>query len=125
MSDLIYTNVNGQRMFLNNAGSRALSYVDPYNPLDLPPNTIRVRTSNGNPPAKGSSTSYETATLVPGTNDVYDVYKSGTSMYRVLYYSTNVVEVILYSILLVLQICDLCSASVLNLHLYHCTILLK
>lgn len=81
-------------MFLNNAGNKALCWKDLYNPLDLPPNTIRVRTSNGNPPAKGSSTSYETATLVAGTNDVYDVYKSGTSMYRVLYYSTNVVEVI-------------------------------
>lgn len=29
MSDLIYTNVNGQRMFLNNAGSRALCWKDP------------------------------------------------------------------------------------------------
>ena len=67
---------------------------DPYNPLDLPPNIIRVRTSDGNPPTKKLNTTYETATLVPGTNDVYDVYKSGTSLFEVLYGSSNVVEVI-------------------------------
>ena len=32
--------------------------VDPYNPLGLPANTIRVRTSDGNAPNKSSSTSY-------------------------------------------------------------------
>ena len=49
---------------------------DPLNPYDLPPNTIRVRTSDGNPPNRGSQTSYDTATLVAGTTDVYDVYKN-------------------------------------------------
>ena len=68
--------------------------VDPYNPLGLPPNTVRVRTSDGNVPVKDSSTSYETATLVEGTTDVYDVYKSGTSFYQLLYKSTNVVEIL-------------------------------
>ena len=69
-------------------------YVDPYNPLGLPANTIRVRTSDGQQPIKDTYTTYETATLVPGTNDVYDVYKSGTDFTRVLYSSTNVVEVL-------------------------------
>lgn len=67
---------------------------DPYNPLGLPPNTVRVRTSDGNPPIKGSNTSYETATLVSGTTDVYDVYKSGDSFRYLLSYSTNIVEVL-------------------------------
>ena len=75
--------------------SKALRWIDPYNPHDLPPGTLRVRTSDGNPPIKvGSYTTYETATLVPGTSDVYDVHKTGPSMYQVLYNSTNVVEVI-------------------------------
>lgn len=66
-----------------------------YNPLGLPPNTVRVRTNDGNPPTKyGSSTKYETATLVPGTTDVYDVYKSGTSMASMFDYSRNVVEIL-------------------------------
>ena len=70
-------------------------YYDPYNPLELPPNTVRVRTSDGNPPTKGSTATYETATLVSGTSDVYDVYKSGTSFKYLLYKSnSNVVEVL-------------------------------
>lgn len=65
----------------------------------LPAGTVRVRTSDGNAPIKYDilpewTTSYETATLVAGTNDVYDVYKSGTSFKNLLSHSTNVVEVI-------------------------------
>ena len=68
--------------------------VDPYNPLNLPANTVRVRTNDGNVPKKVSLTSYETATLVPGTSDVYDVYKSGTSFERLFRSSNNVIEVL-------------------------------
>ena len=67
---------------------------DPYNPLDLPPNTVRVRTNDGNVPIKGSITSYDTATLVPGTSDVYDVYKSGISFNNLLRGSYNITEVL-------------------------------
>ena len=58
--------------------------VDPYNPLGLPANTVRVITNNNQPPNKGPSTSYETATLVAGTTNVYDVYKSGTNFTNLL-----------------------------------------
>lgn len=69
--------------------------IDPLNPLDLPPNTVRVRTSDGNVPKKTSwAGKYDTATLVPGTSDVYDVYKSGTNFERLLRGSTNVIEVL-------------------------------
>lgn len=68
---------------------------DPYNPLGLPANTVRVRTSDGNPPIKvQQETSYEIATLVQGTSDVYDVYKSGTDFITLLANSSNVVEVL-------------------------------
>lgn len=70
-----------------------LYYID-YNPLNLPPNTVRVKTSDGKVPYKYSATTYETATLVPGTSDVYDVYKSGTSFGSLLRGSVNVVEVL-------------------------------
>lgn len=66
---------------------------DPYNPLNLPPNTVRIRTNDGNAPSK-SSAQYETATLVPGTTDNYDVYKSGISFNDLLKQSTNVIEVL-------------------------------
>ena len=69
---------------------------DPYNPLNLPPNTVRVRTIYGAAPIKSSNdpATYETATLVEGTTDVYDVYKSGTDFYRFLQQSSNVIEVL-------------------------------
>ena len=68
-------------------------YIDPCNPLDLPPNTIRVRTKDGAVPNKNFAL-YETATLVSGTSDVYDVYKSGTDFNQLLQGSKNVVEVL-------------------------------
>jgi len=69
--------------------------VDPYNPLNLPPNTVRVVTPNNQPPSRGPGwvATYETATLVPGTTNVYDVYKSGTDFTKLLNYS-NIVEVL-------------------------------
>lgn len=75
--------------------NKIFSGVDPYNPLGLPPNTVRVRTDNGQPPRRGPGAvaTYETATLVPGTTDIYDVYKSGTNFTKLLIYS-NVVEVL-------------------------------
>ena len=67
-----------------------------YNPLNLPPNTVRVRTNDGNVPYKsiGSFAEYDTATLVPGTSDVYDVYKSGTSFWHLMDECNNVTEVL-------------------------------
>lgn len=72
-------------------------FIDPYNPLNLPANTVRVRTSDGNAPIKNTglfATTYDTATLVAGTTDVYDVYKSGTNFRYFLSYSSNVVEIL-------------------------------
>ena len=68
---------------------------DPYNPLGLPPYTVRVRTSDGNPPSRnGGDASWETATLVSGTSDVYDVFKTGPSLSNMFNGSNNVVEVL-------------------------------
>ena len=69
-------------------------YIDPCNPLNLPANTVRVRTNDGAAPKKNSNTSYETATLVEGTTDVYDVYKSGTDFSFLFFNSNNVEEVL-------------------------------
>ena len=69
-------------------------YIDPCNPLDLPPNTVRVRTNDGAVPFGRPNATYETATLVSGTSDVYDVYKSGTDFNDLFLNSKNVVEVL-------------------------------
>lgn len=70
-------------------------WLDFVQPLpDLLPGHMLVRTYDGNPPIKVNDTTYETATLVPGTTNVYDVYRSGTSFHRLLWDSTNVIEII-------------------------------
>lgn len=76
--------------YLNFGGTYLTGVKINYNPLNLPPNTIRVRTSNGNAPYG----SYTSATLVPGTSDVYDVYKSGTDFRFIFDNSRNLVEVL-------------------------------
>jgi surface protein len=85
---------NGNILKINGNWLNPQPEPDPYNPLNLPPNTVRVRTNDGEVPYKGSGASYGTATLVPGTTDVYDVYKSGTNFNTLLWFSSNVVEVL-------------------------------
>ena len=87
---------NGVEATLYHNGIKIWPEGDPYNPLNLPPNTVRVRTNDGLVPYKADEAGalYETATLVEGTSDVYDVYKSGTSFHSFLVRSTNVVEVL-------------------------------
>ena len=80
--------------FVGKRNNYLLKYYDKYNPLHLPPNTVRVRTNDGNVPIKNFLSSYQTATLVDGTSDVYDVYKSGTSFESLLQGCTNVIEVL-------------------------------
>ena len=80
--------------WLNPSGSPVTPVPDPYNPLNLPPNTVRVRTKDGNVPYKGDNSTYETATLVQGTTDVYDVYKSGTDFIHLFVNSSNLIEVL-------------------------------
>ena len=62
-----------------------------YNPLNLPPFTIRVRTNDGNPP---TGTYKIDSTLVPGTTDVYDVYKPNEYWWGTVQGATNIVEVL-------------------------------
>ena len=87
---------SGETLVYNNECELLWPEVDPYNPLNLPANTVRVRTSDGKVPYKSSDypATYETATLVEGTTDVYDVYTSGTDFNNLFYGSINVVEVL-------------------------------
>ena len=87
---------NGVEATLYHNGIKIWPEGDPYNPLNLPPNIVRVRTNDGLVPYKSSSAGalYETATLVEGTSDVYDVYKGGSDFRNLLYNSENVVEVL-------------------------------
>ena len=79
--------ITSNNIWLNGKGTP----LDPYNPLNLSPGTVRVRTDNAEIPLNGS---FESVTLVTGTTDVYDVYKSGDSFVRILYDSVNVKEIL-------------------------------
>lgn len=85
---------NGIEATLYHNGIKIWPEGDPYNPLNLPANTVRVRTSDGQKPIKIRPDYYDTARLVPGTVDVYDVYKEGGNLQRLLEGSTNVIEVL-------------------------------
>ena len=83
------------KLMMNSKGKLiGIEVNDPYNPLGLPPNTFRVRTNDGKPPNEIIYAEYDTATLVEGTTDIYDVYKSGTDFKRLFHDSTNLIEVI-------------------------------
>ena len=76
-----------------NSNGKLLTTLDTNNPLNLPLNTIRVRTNDGEPPNRPYPM-YDSATLVSGTTDVYDVYKEGNNFVDLLAGSTNLIEVI-------------------------------
>ena len=86
--------INDKLMMNSNGKLIGTEVYDPYNPLGLPPNTFRVRTNDGQPPNEIKYAEYDTATLVEGTTDIYDVYKSGTDFKRLFHDSTNLIEVI-------------------------------
>lgn len=67
---------------------------DPYNPLNLPPNTIRVKFTSGYTPTMGDS-----QTLVDSTNNIWDIYKSSNRwsslfMPSTTLYNTTLLEVL-------------------------------
>ena len=55
-------------------------HSDPYNPLGLPANTIRVKFSNDFTPDMG-----DTQTLVDATNNVWDIYKQSNDWSSLFY----------------------------------------
>lgn len=63
--------------------------IDPYNPLGLPPNTIRVKFKSGYTPNMG-----DTRTIVDSTNNVWDIYKASNDWYNFFYYNLDLLEVL-------------------------------
>lgn len=62
---------------------------DPYNPLNLPPNTIRVKFSSGYTPDMG-----DTQTLVDATNNVWDIEKTSENWNSLFNESLELLEVL-------------------------------
>ena len=83
--------INNKLMMNSNGKLIGTEVNDPYNPLGIPPNTIRVRTNDRDCPVNGY---YDSFTFVKGTTDVYDVHSQGFDWSNLLKDSTNVVEVL-------------------------------
>lgn len=69
-------------------------FYNKYNPLNLDPGWIRVRTSDGEPPARGYASHYSTAVKVPGTTNEYDCYQNGNTFYCMFANATNITDVL-------------------------------
>ena len=65
--------------------------TDPYNPLNLPAKTIRIKMKSG---SSKPSISDATVTAVQGQPDVYDVYKDSSNWYRLIFWKSNILEVL-------------------------------
>lgn len=76
-------------------GSTAISHTyDPYNPLNLPPYVIRVRTNDNNPPNNGYYQFYGVYSAVEGENSVYDISAGNSTFAAIIRDSTNSIEVL-------------------------------
>jgi surface protein len=84
----IYT-TNNKIWKLDNKWVNKSDPVDPYNPLGLPPNTIRCKFSSGYTPRMGN-----TRTLVDSTNNVWDIYKSSNNWEDLFNNNGNLLEIL-------------------------------
>lgn len=84
----IYT-TNNKIWKLDNKWVNKPDPVDPYNPLGLPDNTIRVKFTSGYTPAMG-----DTQTLVDSTNNVWDIYKQSNNWYNLFANYSDLLEVL-------------------------------
>ncbi|MBO7691354.1 MAG: BspA family leucine-rich repeat surface protein [Methanobrevibacter sp.] len=84
--------VNGKK----STESTGLSYfVDPLNPLNLPPFTIRCKFSAGyTPTPQGESTGWDSQVCVDETNNIWDITKNSTDWSRMLEFQDDLIEVL-------------------------------
>ena len=73
IQDLIF-NGNQAQLWLNGEKLYPSAPVDPYNPLNLPPLTVRTKWVSGYTPTLGT-----TNTLVDASENIWDIYISNTS----------------------------------------------
>lgn len=71
---------NGNLMKFASGAAVNAHIIDPYNPLGLPPFTIRIRFGLSHTPTMGDS-----QTRVPDTNDVWDITYNNTDWSNLLY----------------------------------------
>ena len=81
------------KVLVNSANDKWLKkYVNPLNPLDLPPNTMRVKFKSGYTP---SSSMTGTKTLVDADNNIWDIYIQQNNRWSYLFENnTNLLEVL-------------------------------
>lgn len=73
IGDIYLGNTKVAEVYLGSTKVYEVSSVDPYNPLGLPPFTIRCQFSSGYTPSMGDS-----QTLVDAASNVWDIYRDDT-----------------------------------------------
>ena len=84
--------LNNNQLTINDADvyvNGVFAEYDPYNPLGLPANTIRVKFKSGYTPDMG-----DTQTFVDSTNNVWDIYKESNDWYNLFTYNFDLLEVL-------------------------------
>lgn len=93
--------MNLQWLTYNGAGLTShsgygLGTVDPYNPLDLPPFTLRLKFARGytpSPPTNPDIT-WDSKTLVDAAENIWDITRNSTDWYNLLRQNTYLLEVL-------------------------------
>lgn len=80
---------NGNLMKFASGAAVNAHIIDPYNPLGLPPFTIRCKFRSGYTPTMGDS-----QTLVDADENVWDIYKNSTSWANLFQLQDNLLEVL-------------------------------
>lgn len=85
----IYTFDGGLARIGNGVMGQKDHAPDPYNPLNLPSHTIRVRFSDNYTPSMGDS-----QTQVSVSPNIWDITKTGTSWYQLFNYNNDILEIL-------------------------------
>lgn len=89
MAITVYT--YNDKVLKNVATDKWLKKYDPYNPLGLPDNTMRIKMKSG---SSAPSITDATVTAVQGQADVYDVYYNSSNWSQLFLNNSNLLEVL-------------------------------
>ena len=93
MPNTYYVTYGNSILTAGAAGSAiSITSVDPYNPLGLPPYTIRVKYLPGYSPADSIG---DTRTLVDSTENIWDITKNSTDWHGLFLYQASPVRAVL------------------------------
>ena len=92
MSEL--TAIDNSIISIGNDLVQVVPSVDPYNPLGLPPYTVRVKVAQGHAPEPTQYMTWDSKVLVDPVENVWDITKNSTSWGNLFGNNHNITEVL-------------------------------